>query len=58
MIHVVAVCPLLTNPTNGQIEYTARTVGGVATYSCNTNYTIAGSESRTCMGVSHVPVWE
>ena len=49
IIHVVDTCPLLTNPTNGQIEYTTRTVGGVATYTCNANYTIAGSETRTCM---------
>ena len=43
-----------TNPTNGMINYnnvgtvSMRPVGTVATYTCDTGYTLNGNTTRTC----------
>ncbi len=43
-------CPDLTVPPNGMVRGTAnpRPVGTVATYTCNTGYTLNGGSTRTC----------
>ena len=46
-------CSDLIAPTNGMINYTMRTasprsVGTVATYTCITDYTVTGGDTRTC----------
>ena len=42
-------CGALLSPTNGQVNHTAgTTLGTTATYSCNTGYSLQGSNSRTC----------
>ena len=41
-------CPSLTNPGNGRVTVTTRSFNGIATYSCNTGYTLSGSCSRAC----------
>ena len=45
----VVDCGTLTNPVNGQVNYTAGTTFGQdATYSCNTGYILVGSNARLC----------
>ena len=45
----VVDCRTLTNPTNGQVSYTAGTTfGQTATYSCNTGYGLVGDSIRMC----------
>ncbi len=46
-------CSDLTNPTNGMISYNMGTTGlrpvnTVATYTCDTGYTLNGGSTRTC----------
>ncbi|MBI5498035.1 MAG: choice-of-anchor D domain-containing protein [Deltaproteobacteria bacterium] len=41
-------CGSLTNPSNGTVSAPTTTLGGTATYSCNTGYSISGSSTRTC----------
>ena len=42
-------CGNLTDPANGQVNYTAGTTfGQTATYSCNTGYNLEGDSTRTC----------
>ena len=42
-------CGSLTNPDNGQISHTGETTfGQAATYSCNADYNLVGSSTRTC----------
>ena len=42
-------CGLLTDPTNGQVDTSSGTTfGSTATYTCDTGYTLSGSQSRTC----------
>src|SRR5262249_28751942 len=40
--------PNLTAPTNGTVTPTSGTTGTVATYACNTGFTLSGSAMRTC----------
>ena len=47
-------CSNLTNPTNGTIGYNMgtashRPVGTVATYTCDTGYTLNGGTTRACV---------
>ena len=42
-------CGTLTNPANGRVSYTGRTMfGQTANYSCNTGYNLVGGSTRTC----------
>ena len=42
-------CRPLTNPENGQADTSAGTTfGSTAMYTCNTGYTLIGSQTRTC----------
>ena len=41
-------CPSLSNPSNGVVEISTLSVGGVARYSCLSGYSLVGSSSRTC----------
>ena len=42
-------CGTLTNPTNGQVSYTAGTIiRQTATYSCNRGYNLVGNRTHTC----------
>ena len=41
-------CGPLNNPTNGQVMLPATTFNHVATYSCNSGYTLNGAQTRTC----------
>ena len=48
-ILTVVDCGTLTDPGNGQVDYTAgATLGQTATYSCNTGYNLVGDSTRTC----------
>ena len=42
-------CLNLTNPANGRVTVTTISFNGVATYSCNTGYTLSGSVTRACL---------
>ena len=44
----VVDCGSLDNPGNGVVSFTATTYNSVATYSCNTGYTLTGDDMRTC----------
>ena len=42
-------CGSLTDPTNGQVNTSSGTTfGSTATYTCDTGYTLSGSQTRTC----------
>ena len=41
-------CGGLSNPSNGQVSIIDNTVGGIASYTCTTGYTLVGSETRIC----------
>ena len=41
-------CGPLKNPTNGQVIVPATTLNNMATYSCNSGYTLNGTQTRTC----------
>ena len=42
-------CGSLINPINGLVDTSSRTTfGSTATYTCDTGYTLSGSQSRTC----------
>ena len=42
-------CGPLTNPNNGQVDTSPGTIfESIATYTCDTGYTLSGSQSRTC----------
>ena len=56
----VEMCDPLTSPENGQVTLTSRTVGSVATYSCEEGYSLDGSRmnmSRICQMGSGVAEW-
>ena len=44
----VGDCGSLSDPTNGQVNFTATTEGSVATYTCGTGYDPVGDTTRTC----------
>ena len=45
----VVNCGSLTNPDNGQVDtFVGTTFGSTATYTCDTGYTLSGSQTRTC----------
>ena len=41
-------CGGLSDPSNGQVSISDNTVGGSATYTCNSGYNLVGSETRFC----------
>ena len=46
---IVVDCGPLTNPDNGQVVTShGTTFGSTATYTCDTGYTLSGSQTRTC----------
>ena len=45
----VVNCGPLTNPDNGLVDTFVGTIfGSTATYTCDTGYTLSGSQSRNC----------
>lgn len=45
-----AICPELEDPANGQVSLSNGTFpGSLATYMCDSNYTLVGNEIRTCV---------
>ena len=46
--HSAVDCGPLNNPTNGQVMVPATTFNNMATYSCNSGYTLNGAQTRTC----------
>ena len=52
-------CGTLNNPANGQVSYTGRTTfGWLATYSCNTGYSLVGGSTCTYLPSYSKVVWE
>ena len=49
-VHAVSAvtCPVLTNPTNGQVSMDTNTVGSTATYICSPGYDVNGATTVTC----------
>ncbi|RHY06795.1 hypothetical protein DYB28_015948 [Aphanomyces astaci] len=41
-------CPALHNIANGSVQITGSAAGATASYSCQTNYAMTGTSSRTC----------
>ena len=41
-------CGALTDPTNGQVIFTATTYLNTANYTCNTGYNLVGVDQRIC----------
>ena len=46
--HTAIVCPVLTDPANGDVSVTGQAPGVVATYTCRSGYTLEGVTVRTC----------
>ena len=47
---MITACSSLPLPANGGISYTSgNSIGSVATYSCNSGFTLEGSSTRTCI---------
>ncbi len=51
------ICLSLTSPPNGSLVYTSAAIGNgsypfntMATYSCNTGFSLVGENNRTCNG--------
>ena len=44
---IVELCEALTAPTNGSVNVSAREIGSVATYSCDSGFTIDCNSQRT-----------
>ena len=42
------MCEALVSPENGKVVTTGNGVGDVATYSCDGDFMLKGSETRTC----------
>ncbi len=60
----IEICSDLPSPTNGDINYGggdgstgSRPVDTVATYTCNTGYTLNGGSTRTCESGGSGGVW-
>ncbi len=46
---VIVDCGPLTDPANGQVDISSgTTLMNIASYSCDTGYTLTGSTERTC----------
>ena len=45
---VAIQCPNLRNPSNGQVTLSGNRLGSVATYSCNSGFSLEGVSRRTC----------
>ena len=43
-----ALCPDLSNPTNGTVTVMGTSVGDTASYTCNDGFELIGSMSVTC----------
>ena len=41
-------CGPLSNPVNGQVDFSATTHGSSVTYSCASGYILNGASTRTC----------
>ena len=42
-------CPVLFDIPNGEVEFSSRTPGSTATYTCNFGFVLQGDEQRVCM---------
>ena len=54
------ICPLLRNPSNGNVMYpngTSRYHGHKILYSCNSGYRISGDPTRTCTQSGEQGIW-
>ena len=45
---ISAVCPGLSDPTDGAVSVPSYFVGGIASFICNPGYSLDGSQRRTC----------
>ena len=45
---IVVDCGSLTSPPNGQVTVSTTTFNSLATYACNTGFTLEGNMQRTC----------
>ena len=44
----VISCGSLSNPSNGIVQFSSSTAGGVATYVCDAGYDVVGDSVREC----------
>ena len=49
MIFLGVECPQLENPTNGTVSQPNNVSGTIATYTCDLDFVLNGSESQTCI---------
>ena len=42
------MCPPLPDIPNGDVTWNTLVAGGLATYTCNSGFELAGSRTRTC----------
>ncbi len=50
--HIIVLCPIIETLSNGMVSYSPSAMplvaGTVATYTCDTGYTLVGASTRTC----------
>ena len=46
--HTAVVCPLLENPSNGNVSMTGGVYQDTVTYTCNNGFQLSGDPTRTC----------
>ena len=42
------MCPMLTDPADGQVVWTGLTPDSTATYTCDEGFELNGTQTRTC----------
>ena len=45
---MIVTCDDLSDPDNGAVDQPSSAVGSIATYVCNDDYLLVGSDTRTC----------
>ena len=48
-VSIVILCPVLTNPNNGDVMVGLRTLNSIATYNCSMGFVLVGDQRRTCL---------
>ena len=54
---IVLDCGSLPDPSNGAVQVSTTTVGGQATYQCNTGFVLVGATTRTCQASGLSAQW-
>ena len=48
ILDAISTCGSLSNPRNGRVVVQGQSAGSIATYYCNTGYSVQGYSQRVC----------